>query len=315
MRTALANPVPLLLLLGLVASASWAKAGQGIADAGKFFSADAIRSAEEAINAIQVAHQKDLRIDTIDRIPNELLPEYRQQGKQQFFEKWTNARAVKQGIDGVYILICRDPGHLQVWVSNDTARRLFTAGDRDFVVHKLLTRFRQHEYDPGLLDAVHFVRRQMDDRSKATEDPNQPLVSLPLRRSTRPERSLLVGSASADGIAPASGTIPSDNGYPTRRPRFHRGEQSSPRTSLLRANPPPCHPERSEGPLPRVTQSAPRSFASAQDDNSEAPAHGGALAILPHPNPLGGSRQFPSLLPAGEGMNTSFAPTSLGDQS
>jgi uncharacterized membrane protein YgcG len=239
MRARPANTIPLLGMLVLLATGTHARAGQAITDDGKFFSADAIQSAEAIIRQIQMVHQKDLRVETFPEIPKELLPQFQQQGKQKFFEQWTNDRATQQRVNGVYILICRNPGRLQVWVDNATGRRLFTAGDRDFLVQKLTPFLHRHEYDAGLLAAVRFVQRQMDDRSKATEDPNAPLLVPPLPS----------GEASGLGDCPRAG--------------WGEGEL---RTTPLSTDNQCCHPERSEGSLNRATQSAQRSFASDQDD-------------------------------------------------
>ena len=176
MTTPFANPTRLVALLVLgAAHASALAQSRGLSDDGGFFTVDATKTAETVIKRIQVVHQKDLRIETFAQIPKDLQPRFQQLGKAQFFEQWADDRARKQAVDGVYILLCKQPGHLQVWVGNNTARRLFTAADRDQLAQKLADQFRQHRYDEGLVGAVRFVQRQMDDRSKASDDGKAPL--------------------------------------------------------------------------------------------------------------------------------------------
>ena len=66
-------------------------------------------------------------------------------------------RPARQGkVNGVYVLVCRDPAHLQVEVGNETQKKAFTLKDRDKLAQILLKQFREKKFDEGLAEAVKF---------------------------------------------------------------------------------------------------------------------------------------------------------------
>lgn len=155
----------ILSLLLLIPSLPPVGRHDGVQDDGKFFSADAIQSAERIIGQIQSDEHRDVLIETVAEIPQDLRDQFEQKGKTKFFQDWANARAKERGISGVYILICKNPSHLQAAVGNITQQKLFTIADRDELVRVLLRRFRQHQFDDGLLDAVKFIQQRMNSNS------------------------------------------------------------------------------------------------------------------------------------------------------
>lgn len=156
---------PLILLLsGIISHA----ASNGVRDDAHFFSANAIQQANQVIQQIDQRHQKDLLIETVPTITADKKDEYDPQNKNTFFQRWADERAQQQGVNGVYILICKDPSHLQVEPGNKTRMRLFTLADRDQLSHRLLADFRQKQFDQGLMDAVQFVQQRMDTNSASS---------------------------------------------------------------------------------------------------------------------------------------------------
>jgi uncharacterized membrane protein YgcG len=155
---------PLLLLAG--ASHALA-ASSGVRDEARFFSPDAVDQANQIIQQIDERHGKDLLIETFPQIPSDMKSQFDQQGKDQFFEQWGLTRAQSQGVNGVYVLICRSPGHVQVEVGNKTRQRLFTIADRNRGRDILLAAFKNKQYDQGLLGFVRFVQQRMDANASA----------------------------------------------------------------------------------------------------------------------------------------------------
>lgn len=151
----------ILSLLLLLPSLPPAGGSAGVRDEGKFFSTDAIQAAERTIRQIQADEHRDVLIETVPDIPQDLREQFQEKGKAKFFEDWADSRAKERGISGVYILICRNPSHLQAAVGNVTEQKLFTITDRDELVRVLLKQFRQKQFDQGLLDAVDFIQRRM----------------------------------------------------------------------------------------------------------------------------------------------------------
>jgi uncharacterized protein len=150
----------LLVALLLTAGQAFAIVPQ-VKDDGKFFSADAVRKANEVIRELQHTHRVDLVIETMDKAPAGIEGKSSSE-RNRLFGEWALRRFKELGIDGIYLLITRSPGHLQIEVGNDTQRRAFTLADRDKLRELLVRKFREKEYDAGLLEAVADVRNTVD---------------------------------------------------------------------------------------------------------------------------------------------------------
>src|SRR5262244_2411586 len=94
--------------------------GAGIQDAAGFFSKDAIATAEHQITAIHQKFGKDLRVETYAHIPTDRADQYVPEKRHEFFATWAYQRAKALGLDGVIVLICKDPAFLQVEVGERT---------------------------------------------------------------------------------------------------------------------------------------------------------------------------------------------------
>lgn len=163
----------LLAPLAFVPATLPTQAAGGVHDDGRFFSADAIHSANLVIDQIRLTSGRAVLVETLPEIPPELNDQLKQKGKSRFWVEWTAERATKRGINGVYVLICKSPRHLQVAVGNVTQQKLFPPADRDELVRRLLVQFRQNQFDQGLLDGVRYVeeRMQAHDSPHSGADP------------------------------------------------------------------------------------------------------------------------------------------------
>lgn len=157
----------------LVVACRTRAASEGVKDEAHFFSVDAVSEADQVIRQINTRHHRDLLIETIPSVPPDVHVPEQPQDRERFFEEWTNKRAAERGVNGVYVLICKNPSHLQAAVGNATAERLFTHSDRDELAKRMLTALKAHEYDQGLLNGVHFVQQQMDAHVSASGSSSQ----------------------------------------------------------------------------------------------------------------------------------------------
>lgn len=151
---------PVVLLAGLLAGGpAPAAATSGVEDGAGFFSADAVQKARDGIKEIKDQFNKDLLIQTFKTIPAERKEGQNLQGeaRQQFYKKWVDDRIKETNLHGVYVLITRSPGRVEVGVSEDTLKRGFPVADRDRLSKLLLAKFQAKEYDAGLLDGVRLV--------------------------------------------------------------------------------------------------------------------------------------------------------------
>ena len=131
-----------------------------VRDEANFFKPETVTQANEIITEIRQKYKKDLLVDTLRDVP----AAERQQAtsadpsvKGRFFADWAVRRAREEGVNGIYVLITRAPGHVEVAVGN-TTRMVFPDEERHQLTQILLSHFKKKEYDEGLLEAVRFVR-------------------------------------------------------------------------------------------------------------------------------------------------------------
>ncbi|MCY2992811.1 MAG: TPM domain-containing protein [Planctomycetota bacterium] len=146
-----------VVLAGWFGVADRALASHGVNDDGKFFSADAVARASQKIKDLYRDYQKDLLIDTVPLIPPSLKAEYDKEGKKKFFQSWSRKRAGDVKVKGIYILICRQPGHLQIEVDETTRDRGFPLAERNRLMQKLLPLLDEKKCDAALLEAVDVI--------------------------------------------------------------------------------------------------------------------------------------------------------------
>lgn len=125
--TALARySVPVLLL-------SWTLTAQPVAatvsDSAGFFSADAVKKANERIKDVAAKTKKTLVVETFKEVPEDRKKELDQLGKEEFFRRWARERAKQLDENGVYLLLCKSPGRVEFMIGTDTQKRAFTTSD------------------------------------------------------------------------------------------------------------------------------------------------------------------------------------------
>jgi uncharacterized membrane protein YgcG len=135
-----------------------------VLDGARFFSPKAVAEAERVIDGMSRTYGKQLRIETVPEAPADLKGQMAgdRATRTRLFDGWARQRARDLRVNGIFVLVCKDPAHLQVVVGDDTTRRAFTVANRDKLAQMLLTAFRAKEYDRGLSEAVEFVRGSME---------------------------------------------------------------------------------------------------------------------------------------------------------
>src|SRR5207249_1315611 len=135
------------LLLALFIIASIAAAGRAQArDEAQFFTPSVVEQANAQIRDIRDKYKKDVLIETIPSIPEDQKDQLSAKGKERFFADYSAQRAQSAKIDGIYVLICKDPTYLKVAVGNNTARSAFTTSNRDELARTMLAKFRAKDY-------------------------------------------------------------------------------------------------------------------------------------------------------------------------
>ncbi|HEX5269781.1 MAG TPA: hypothetical protein VFW33_04800, partial [Gemmataceae bacterium] len=138
---------------------------------------------------------QDLLIETYPGIPADKKAAYEKvkddkEKRKHFFAEWGRERFKEAEVNGVYILITKDPGFLQIEVGNVTAGHAFTMENRDHLEALMLKEFKAKEYDKGLLDGVNYVKTAMGDNLKrAKADRAEPAAPPPTDYPSGPRES------------------------------------------------------------------------------------------------------------------------------
>lgn len=169
--------VPLVLFGWLAAGLPARALAPEVRDEGGFFSAAAVRQANEVLREIQKKHKIDLLVETFRTPPAARQKEIRDaKGKSQtlgkLFQDWATDRTRTTGVEGIYLLLCKDPAFLVVEVHQETRRKAFTAADRDELRGKVMVpKLNKNDNDQALLDGVRFVRDRLDKNLAAATPP------------------------------------------------------------------------------------------------------------------------------------------------
>jgi hypothetical protein len=173
--------------------------GGEVADRAEFFSTTAVHKASDDIRAIKDLYQRDVVISSFPSVMPYQMKFFRELDKEKrntFFASWTKDRMRLEEVSGVYILICKDPPHIQVSAGSQFQSPvvIMTGEDQDKLRDLLVKHFHdagfvsraaavasllpetlclggvlafaaQDRYDRGLIDAVKFVRERLDEHA------------------------------------------------------------------------------------------------------------------------------------------------------
>ncbi len=136
----------------------------GIHDNAGFFSEGAKADATSNINDVQRRLKKDICVETFAEIPADVRGELNLQDKaavNRVCDEWSTKRARELMVNGIYVLLVKQPAHLQVSVGNDTQRQAFTLTDRDRLVNTMLGKLRAKDNDGALREGMSYVAATM----------------------------------------------------------------------------------------------------------------------------------------------------------
>src|SRR5437867_1772202 len=114
---------PVLLLGGWLGLAGPAPAQ--VRDNAHLFSDGAVVKADREIADIRRSHKVEVLVETFARVPEGREKEL-QEDKDRFFNSWARERARDEAVRGIYLLVCKDPGRVEVEVGNKTQEKAFT---------------------------------------------------------------------------------------------------------------------------------------------------------------------------------------------
>src|SRR5262245_45920678 len=133
-----------------------------VKDHAGYFSNQVVQKANAEIALIKKDFGKDLLIESFPEIPADRKADYDPKDpskRSAFFVSWALERARAADIHGVYVLLCKSEGHLQIYIDPATEKKDFTLSNRNDLRNELLAKFKRKEFDEGLLEGVKYVRR------------------------------------------------------------------------------------------------------------------------------------------------------------
>jgi len=156
--------LPALAATLLLGTAGALSAAGGIQDDGAFFSEFAKTNASGTIQEVAAKLRKDIAVQTFAAVPEDMKSTVIQASKSatnRGFSQWAEQLARAKGVNGVFILLVKQPAHLQVVVGNDTQRQAFTLLDREKLVQIMIPLLRAKKSDDALIDGVNFISTTM----------------------------------------------------------------------------------------------------------------------------------------------------------
>jgi hypothetical protein len=158
--------VSILLIGWLAVVAQAAVLEPGVRDEAGYFKPQTVQKANEEIKDLQRELHKDLVIETFKTVPADKVKAVKgmsRAAREDFFARWADERARAEGVDGVYVLLCKSPPFTQVSLGPETDDRLFPDADRQRLAELLANHWSSRHYDQDLLDAVGFVRIRLNN--------------------------------------------------------------------------------------------------------------------------------------------------------
>lgn len=138
-----------------------------IVDHGSFFSDQAKTQATSRLKNLNLRFKNDVILETFATLPPSLAANganLSPDDKKRVFSQWMQTRMTQSQKDGIHVLICKDPAHLEVAVGEQTRKKTFTLADRDKLRDLLVNRFQAKKYDEGLTEAVSLIAETVEDR-------------------------------------------------------------------------------------------------------------------------------------------------------
>ena len=156
-----------------------------IKDDAHFFKAETLAKANNVVRQIHDEFKQDLVIETFPTPPGgaekaKQLKEMTAAEREKFFANWLRERARDERIGGVYVLICRSPGHVEVGTGLNTEAKAFTAANRDHLKKIIFDRLKENEPDKGLIDAVEYARDTMKANLRTRTAEHRPSPQVPI---------------------------------------------------------------------------------------------------------------------------------------
>jgi hypothetical protein len=222
---------------------------------------ETIDKANATIRQIKRTFHRDVMIEVYANVPKELEADFQRNGKEQFFADWVISRARALQANGLFILIVKNPGRLQVEVGQETQKKDLTLADAAELRQVMVKSFQRSQFDRGLLDGLDFIVRRLERNTGVPAGMPPPGPNgrrqegrPPRRPEARPEVRPEAGGASTAGpSASGTGRAPAPSTAPTTAPSpAATGPETAPASPAAAA--PGSAPATGPAPAPTRTE-------------------------------------------------------------
>ncbi|HET6251677.1 MAG TPA: TPM domain-containing protein [Tepidisphaeraceae bacterium] len=200
--------IAILALIGPAATTTSAAATPTVRDEAHLFDDATLSQVTAAVREIRQKFDKDLTIETFATIPDILQPRFAAEDKNTFYEHWLRDEARAAKTDGIFVLIVKNPGRLQIGVGDKTKAKAFTYADRDEMRDLMLKDFRKAKFNDGMIAGAKFALERLE---KNGAEPKKAAPGAPADPSPPPAK-----IQSAPAAPPASEPAPAE--HATTRP-------------------------------------------------------------------------------------------------
>jgi uncharacterized membrane protein YgcG len=146
-----------------------------IADGAGIFSPTAIKTADGIIADLKRRFEMEVVVEVYPDIPADRKEQYNPEQRAAFFRQWALERANARKVHGIYVLICKKAGRVEVGADRAASRGVFKANDRALLVGIFVDKFKKRDFDAGLIDGLDFIRTAVSERLEPTLPPPTPL--------------------------------------------------------------------------------------------------------------------------------------------
>ncbi|MFQ3650570.1 MAG: TPM domain-containing protein, partial [Gemmataceae bacterium] len=154
----------LLLVPGLLLAAN-------IRDEAKLFSPEGVKKAQEKIDDLKKKHKSELFIETFAKAEDLEAAKKENPDRAKYFQKWASERYKELKVEGVYVLVCKEPNYIQVVNGKMMESKGFDNAKRNELVKLMQGKFKEKEFDAGLMAVVNEVGKTLQTKAPVAQKP------------------------------------------------------------------------------------------------------------------------------------------------
>lgn len=129
-----------------------------------FLKPETVQKALAIARSVKEQYGKDLYIETFKSVPEGKINDVKAMSarrRARFFQEWAEEQALKRGVDGVYVLMCKQPPDAAIAVSPDLEERGFTGNRRSSLAGQYPKLWTSWNRDKNFLWALEKTRDEL----------------------------------------------------------------------------------------------------------------------------------------------------------